>query len=273
MTYRVALLGFNAFERSAFESLFRLSARRTPAFTHCERVSDSEILIVDGESTAALARLRSTPTLPRLLVVGGKTPVQGASAHLPRPVNLMAVLKTLDDILPVEPASRHTEAKATPVPIPLRPALPPVVPSVAPAVTAEKILVVDDSDIALRFMAQRLGRFGLTVHLARSGEEALVLTAQHAFAFVFMDVSMPGLDGFKACKAIKRSTRPPGEAAPMVVMLTSRGSPIDKLRGTMAGCDAYLTKPLEEAELLKVIGMKSRTPVHRTHLNTLELHK
>jgi DNA-binding response OmpR family regulator len=59
----------------------------------------------------------------------------------------------------------------------------------------------------------------------------------------------------------------------MVVMLTSRGSPIDKLRGTMAGCDAYLTKPLDESELLKVISLKPQPSAARTQLNPLELQK
>lgn len=118
----------------------------------------------------------------------------------------------------------------------------------------DHILVVDDSDIALRFMAGKLDRFGFVVHLARSGEEAIERTLQQRFAFVFMDVSMPGLDGFKTCKLIKRREYPDGERPPTIAMLTSRGTPIDKLRGTMAGCDAYLTKPIDEAELFKVIG-------------------
>jgi two-component system cell cycle response regulator len=118
----------------------------------------------------------------------------------------------------------------------------------------EHILVVDDSDIALRFMAGRLSRFGFVVHLARSGEEALARTQRQHFAFVFMDVTMPGLDGFATCKLIKRRDYPAGTEPPTIVMLTSRDTPIDKLRGTMAGCDAYLTKPLDENALLKIVG-------------------
>ena len=118
----------------------------------------------------------------------------------------------------------------------------------------DHILVVDDSDIALRFMAGNLERFGFVVHLARSGEEAIERTLSRHFAFVFMDVNMPGLDGFKTCKEIKRRRYEDGKRPPTIVMLTSRDTPIDKLRGTMAGSDAYLTKPLREAELLKVIG-------------------
>ena len=118
----------------------------------------------------------------------------------------------------------------------------------------DHILVVDDSDIALRFMANRLERFGFVVHLSRSGEDALARTEAQHFAFVFMDVNMPGLDGFKTCKAITRRCAAMSTTPPVVIMLTSRDTPVDKLRGTMAGCSGYLTKPLDENELFKIIG-------------------
>lgn len=118
----------------------------------------------------------------------------------------------------------------------------------------EHILVVDDSDIALRFMAMHLQRFGFQIHLARSGEEALRRVAERRFEFVFLDVLMEGIDGFQTCKAIKRADFPTGQTPPTVVLLTCLNSPADRLRGTMAGADAYLTKPLRELELLKVVG-------------------
>ena len=132
----------------------------------------------------------------------------------------------------------------------------PETPAAAEAGSAcmDHILVVDDSDIALRFMATNLQRFGFQVHLARSGAEAIERVARRHFEFVFMDVMMEGLDGFHTCKAIKRKTYPGNRPPPTVVMLTSRSTAVDKLRGTMAGADAYLTKPLQEAELLKVVG-------------------
>ncbi|MCW5637176.1 MAG: response regulator [Rubrivivax sp.] len=118
----------------------------------------------------------------------------------------------------------------------------------------DHILVVDDSEVALRFMAQHLQRFGFEIHLAKSGEEALKRLDERRFDFVFLDVLMEGLDGFQTCKAIKRRPYPEGRPPPTVVMLTCLGGPADKLRGTMAGADAYLTKPLREVELLKVVG-------------------
>jgi DNA-binding response OmpR family regulator len=126
-------------------------------------------------------------------------------------------------------------------------------PSKAAPANLDNILIVDDSDVALKFMQNRLTRYGFAAELARSGEEALSLVASGAYRFVFLDVMMDGLDGYQTCRAIKQRKYPEG-SPPVVVMLTSRGGSIDKIRGSLAGCDAYLTKPLNEAELLKVLS-------------------
>ena len=126
-------------------------------------------------------------------------------------------------------------------------------PPVSSAQQFDDILIVDDSDIALKFMQNRLTRYGFRAELAKSGEEALTRIATESYKFVFLDVMMEGLDGYQTCRAIKQRKYASGRA-PIVVMLTSRGGSIDKIRGGLAGCDAYLIKPLNEAELLKVLS-------------------
>lgn len=176
---------------------------------------------------------------------------EGASARDPGPdTETMPPDAGLGEPVPAHPASAGDRAKH---------AARPVItfaerrrrPRGAPM---EHILVVDDSDVALRFMATHLQRFGFQIHLARSGEEALRRVAERRFEFVFLDVRMEGLDGFQTCKAIKRADYPPGQTPPTVVMLTCLAGAADRLRGTMAGADAYLVKPLRERELLKVVG-------------------
>lgn len=120
------------------------------------------------------------------------------------------------------------------------------------------ILVVDDSDIALKFMRNRLSRFGFHADLVNSGEEALGKMNTRPYKFVFLDVMMEGLDGYQTCRAIKQRKYSDGKP-PVVVMLTSRGGTIDKIRGTLAGCDAYLTKPLNERDLIAVLAKHDRT--------------
>jgi len=115
----------------------------------------------------------------------------------------------------------------------------------------DNVMVVDDSPAVREFMRSRLEPFAFRVDYAGSGEEAIGLTASKQYTCIFLDVVMPGIDGYQVCKMIKarKSIRPTA-----VVMLTSKSSPFDKIRGTMAGCDAYLTKPVDEEKLLEVIA-------------------
>ena len=122
----------------------------------------------------------------------------------------------------------------------------------------DHILVVDDSDIALKFMRNRLSRFGFHADLVHSGEDALAKMNTKPYKFVFLDVMMEGLDGYQTCRAIKQRKYSDGKP-PVVVMLTSRGGTIDKIRGTLAGCDAYLTKPLNERDLIAILAKHDRT--------------
>lgn len=134
--------------------------------------------------------------------------------------------------------------------------------AVSAVIAARNVLIVDDSDVALKFMQSRLRHFGYESKLARSGEQALAMTEQEDFQFVFLDVMMAGLDGYQTCRAIKQNK---GKRAtiPVVVMLTSRGGTIDKIRGSMSGCDAYLTKPLNEQQLGMVLAQHAATSIKK----------
>jgi two-component system, cell cycle response regulator len=285
MSVAVALIGFSKFERATFESFFRLATQRSPAYVLATDVAQCAVAIANAEDEAGVAELMRHGKLARCIALGS-TPRPGVAQQLPRPINLMLVVRALDalvkthsitgeptpspavqrvlnDLASVTAAlapdvdTRALAAKGAPAPP--RPAATMPKPLPPQAAAAERqgmdhILVVDDSDIALRFMATHLQRFGFEVHLVRSGAEAIERVARRHFEFVFLDVMMEGLDGFQTCKQIKRSTYPDNRPPPTVVMLTSRGTAVDKLRGTMAGADTYLTKPLSENDLLKVVG-------------------
>jgi CheY-like chemotaxis protein len=134
----------------------------------------------------------------------------------------------------------------------MAPAAPMVVapPPVETKPEADWVLVVDDNTTVREFMKSKLAPFNFNVDYAESGEQAVGLTGQRRYTCVFLDVVMPGIDGYQVCKLIK-SKKSLGKTA--VVMLTSKSSPFDKIRGAMAGCDAYLTKPVDEEKLLETI--------------------
>ncbi len=116
---------------------------------------------------------------------------------------------------------------------------------------ALRVLIVDDSFPVRKYMEQKivaLVDFPVRLSFAESGEEALSKCKERSYDLVFLDVMMEGMDGYKVCKAIK------SRHFSFVVMLTSKKSPFDKVRGTMSGCDAYITKPPEDIRLKEEIA-------------------
>jgi CheY-like chemotaxis protein len=260
---RIALLGFGEVERAAFDAFFNIAGRRCPPYVHETDYRAADFLVVDGTHAAACATVRAAGLLGRTVMLGG-TQRKEALVHLRRPLNLMQVGRALDQVLEHDlPASTVPQGGEHDIVVveeggPGPPLAGPLLRR-RPVRRLDHILVVDDSDVALRFMATHLQRFGFQVHLARSGEEALERVATRHFEFVFLDVLMAGLDGLQTCKAIKRGRYAEGVQPPTVVMISCLGTPADRLRGTMAGADAYLTKPLREVELLRVVGEREVT--------------
>ena len=111
------------------------------------------------------------------------------------------------------------------------------------------VLVVDDSEQIQRYLGLKLPQLietPLALEFASCGEIAIEKTQQKHYDLIFLDVTMPGIDGYKTCKTIQ------SQAKSFVVMLTSNASPFDRIRGTMSGCSAYLTKPPNDARLTAV---------------------
>ena len=119
----------------------------------------------------------------------------------------------------------------------------------AGAVTG-KVLVVDDSLSVRTQMDLCLRLHDLSVDLVEDAETALDLIEGGNYDVIFLDVVLPEMDGYKVCKLIK--SKETTRSIP-IVMLTGKTSPFNKVRGVMAGCDRYLTKPVDAEELKTVL--------------------
>jgi twitching motility two-component system response regulator PilG len=113
-----------------------------------------------------------------------------------------------------------------------------------------RVLAVDDSPLMRTFLQNKLQPYGIQPEFASSGEEALFKISKNHFDMIFLDVMLPGMDGYDVCKMIKKNK---DNSLMKVVMLTSKDKTFDKIRGTMAGCDGYLTKPVDELKLRSII--------------------
>lgn len=145
---------------------------------------------------------------------------------------------------PASPAHAQTNVQATPAASAAVAHLPGKAPS---------ILVVDDSAAVRGHLESALKAVGYDVTCVDSGEAAILAAGTQAYACILMDVLMPGIDGYEACRKIKAMPLNGRGARPAIVMLTSKSSPFDRIRGKMAGCDAYLTKPVQRSHLMQVL--------------------
>jgi len=107
-----------------------------------------------------------------------------------------------------------------------------------------KILVVDDSPTQLNMMRAPFEENGYLVVTATDGEEAVAMVERENPDLVVLDVIMPKLNGFQACRMIKaiRQDLP-------VILLTSKNQKSDEFWGKKQGADQYMTKPFDSAEL------------------------
>jgi CheY-like chemotaxis protein len=281
---RVALVGFTPFERDTFNAFFRLAPRREPSYQLTDGVASCDLAVVNADDALCVAAVRQQGVLGRTLMLGA-TPQPGAAEQLPRPADLLLVLRALDSVMlkaqaPSPSVLRVLDDLATvtntiaanidPRRLAAAAAAEPAVDLLLPVRrrVLDHILVVDSNDLALRFMATHLERFGFQVHLARSGVEAIERVSKRHFEFVFLDATLEGLDAFHTCKAIKRNTYADNRPTPTVVMLTRRGMPVDQFRSGAAGSDAVLEKPLREKDLLKVVG--NREVIKHAYVETAD---
>lgn len=118
------------------------------------------------------------------------------------------------------------------------------------------ILVVDDES-RIRSIIKKYAEFeGHTVTEAADGMEAVHFCRSQEFDIIIMDIMMPELDGFSACREIRKNAQTP------IIMLSARGEEYDKINGFELGIDDYVVKPFSPKELmLRIEAVMKR--VHR----------
>lgn len=280
--FRVHLLGFSEFERTALGSYFRLASNRVPCFQQVANAADAHFLVVDADQTAAVRSAQAAGRLAQSVFIGVQAP-EGAAAWMARPIDPLHVLRELDALAavlmpPPRPAATGSGAVRTVIQPP-RPGLPPPrrfngtaeerigVPQAAPPPpqpAGRNALLVDDSEVALRFLESKLQPYGLRTARAGTSAQAIEMLRQRRFDFVFLDIELgqqSPLDGIALCHQIKRAQAlPAGQPLPVVTLVSAHATEIDRVRGALAGADAYLGKPLDDRALAQVLvehGVKS----------------
>lgn len=236
-------IGLSEREIMVIQSIFRMTERFHHIFElpreNEQRIPD--VVFVDAESPAALGLWRdfllkkNASAIP--IYVANSTRATAGEHHLSRPLILRKLMEVLESVHQrfsggAEFTTDHTSS--------------------APALGL-RVLVVDDSLPVRTYMSQKVNELcngRVTIDFAEDGESATAQISKRDYDMVFLDVMMPGMDGYKTCKWIKANN------PTYVVLLTSRSSPFDKVRGTMSGCDTYLVKPPQDDDLRRLIAAR-----------------
>jgi len=115
-----------------------------------------------------------------------------------------------------------------------------------------KILIVDDSSTTLLMEEMLLRKYtSFDIVQARNGQEAVQKAIAEQPDLILMDVVMPKMDGFAACREMRRQEKLRDTP---IILVTSRGEPQNVEMGFESGCNDYLTKPVESNELLQMVN-------------------
>ena len=112
-----------------------------------------------------------------------------------------------------------------------------------------RVLVVDDDEVIRQLIAVNLQLEGFEVATAVDGQDCLDRVQSVAPDVITLDVMMPRLDGWETAVQLRKS---PDTAHIKVVLITARAQEDDITHGTNVGADAYLTKPIDPGEMIRV---------------------
>jgi len=287
----VALLGFTAFERNALASYFRLAPRPAPTYVHVLDVDEARFVVADADQPGVPALLETLGRTQDAVFIGAHGP-HDAAAWMLRPIDPAQVLRELDKLVvardnpssgPLPLSTRSVPRSRLREPVTVAGELPARRSDDSPdGVDAARLaarkaesearrerresalrpqvvrraLLVDDSEVALAFLERQLHRHDIAADWAMDSAKALELLSQRPYGIVLLDVDLgerSELDGLALCQTIKRRHVHPNGRPPVVVLVSAFKDPVDRVRGTLAGADGHLGKPLEAGALDKIL--------------------
>jgi two-component system cell cycle response regulator len=253
MTHTVALCGLTARDSRLLEIVINRASSGRHAFraSQAENTQTPRVAIVDASSPVSLEMYQELHRrYPELIAVTiSDHGMAGETRYrIERKSLFLQVMRVLEDLAEHEftgtKISSHPTLSAQQAQASAKPAA-----AADSAFVAGKAgqpqplsaLVVDDSLTVREQMRMALERLGIACDQADSAEAAMQLLQHNSYSLAFLDVVMPGTDGYELCRKIKQNSY---TRLMPVLMLTSRSSPFDRARGALSGCDSYLTKPI-----------------------------
>ncbi len=256
---RVSQIGLSAREVTVLKSMFGVlpQLKNSHVFVDLDEGIKPNVVLLNADSHQAIAdwKVFAANTRGVVPVLTSATKSGESVKHLKlifmsRPITVKRLLNMLEQVVAASLSARKARARSM---------------STKDKQDYFRILVVDDSLSVRKYMELKLPEIisgPMAIEFASNGRDAMEYIWAKDVHLVFLDVIMPGMDGYNVCKAIK------AEKLSDVIMLTGKKSPIDRVRGSLSGCDAYLTKPPQDRKLREVV-QQSLKRLGREGINSL----
>jgi twitching motility two-component system response regulator PilG len=233
--------------------MLQLTSRRPRAYEIAATGTVEDIMLIDGDKPGLVdewrARNSRTENAPAVLV--RQVVKNDVAFELHRPLTYPKLVSVLDRVtitaLKYVPELVIGDAAAS------NPEFDALRHSSSSVAKSGFLALVVDDNLALRTHLEiELNLFGIEVHFAESGEQAMDMAGQHLYDLILLDVMLPGRDGYYTCKNMRARADKRYKNTP-IIMLTGKNSTIDRIKGTMAGCSFYLTKPAKPQTLHEIL--------------------
>lgn len=260
ISFDVLIEGFQALEALKIEKILSLTHSRHKRYIPRDGYNqNTAIILVNADNEAARGKWATTTAQP-IILMGSSPELAAGKRFLSKPIISTKLLNALDEAtrLPTEtqnrtqPGTPHRADTPIPLPISRHAVAGPVIEQAQAAPQAchgYKVLIVDDSQDMRTALDIELRQLPLDIQVdhAESGEDALTLLARdNTYDLIFLDVIMPGMDGYETCKAIRKDSR--YQRKTPIIMLSAKTSPLDEVKGVISGCTTYLHKPIVHAQ-------------------------
>jgi len=247
-------IGLTDKEGLFFQRIVKLSAnRKTNQFVFADNQQSADLLIVQGNQQS-IDTIESSKTKKAIIVAGDlKAQKHYPEIILPRPFLMSRVLKILDQAVELIAEPTITDKTVSEIATNAET----VKTAVPEAVTVNnnkpslKALIIDDSLPVRMQLKIILDDSRIDSELAESGEKGLEFAVANDYDLVFLDIMMPGIDGYEVCEAMRKMDKM--KKTP-IIMLSGKTSPLDEVKGVIAGATTYMTKPINVEELQAVLS-------------------
>ena len=252
----IHIIGLDDKENAVFNRVIAFNVTHGLIMHNCNDAKSANLIII---SESYFSNFTESTEDKSLLVVSNDINCQLGDFQATRPLLITRVMKTLQqaiDLASLKSTSKDNEVEepvlSSTIDTPVKESKAveeTVVSQTSP--NTHHALVIDDSAAIRKQLELELRDAGISADFAESGEQALEMIKDTQYDLIFLDIIMPGIDGYETCKTMRSIT---DYKKTPIIMLSGKTSPLDEVQGVIAGATTYLTKPVKSDKLQETLN-------------------